>query len=156
MGLGKTVMTISVMLAHSWKAASTGFLSPINEGDKVISSSLDESTSPSEKSTKFPGFDKKLLEPKSALENGGNLIVCPMTLLSQWKVLSTFDANTHQFGCLSKLLSDFSCYFYMISQRSKCMRSLGPYLYINITAPTGQRMQNFYPRVMLSSPHMGF
>lgn len=95
MGLGKTVMTISLMLAHSWKAASTGFLSPINEGDKVISSSLDESTSPSVKSTKFPGFDKKLLELKSALENGGNLIVCPMTLLSQWKVLSTFDANTH-------------------------------------------------------------
>ncbi|KAL0709906.1 hypothetical protein Bca4012_016884 [Brassica carinata] len=85
MGLGKTVMTISLMLAHSWKAASTGFQCPINEGDKVISSSLDESTSPSVKATKFPGFDKKLLEQKSALENGGNLIVCPMTLLAQWK-----------------------------------------------------------------------
>ncbi|KAF2577281.1 hypothetical protein F2Q68_00000773 [Brassica cretica] len=85
MGLGKTVMTISLMLAHSWKAASTGFQCPINEGDKGISSSVDESTSPSVKATKFPGFDKKLLEQQSALENGGNLIICPMTLLAQWK-----------------------------------------------------------------------
>ncbi|CAH2072145.1 unnamed protein product [Thlaspi arvense] len=85
MGLGKTVMTISLMLAHSWKAASTGFLSPNYEGEKGISSVLDESGGPSVKATKFPGFDKKLLEHKSALENGGNLIVCPMTLLGQWK-----------------------------------------------------------------------
>ncbi|KAL0673150.1 hypothetical protein Bca4012_001131 [Brassica carinata] len=85
MGLGKTVMTISLMLAHSWKAASTGFQCPINEGDKGISSSVDESTSPSVKATKFPGFDKKLLEQQTALENGGNLIICPMTLLAQWK-----------------------------------------------------------------------
>ncbi|CAH8387930.1 unnamed protein product [Eruca vesicaria subsp. sativa] len=84
MGLGKTVMTISLMLAHSWKAASTGSLCPINEGDKVISSSVDEFTSSLMKATKFPGFDK-LPEQKSALENGGNLIVCPMTLLAQWK-----------------------------------------------------------------------
>ncbi|XP_010493369.1 PREDICTED: putative SWI/SNF-related matrix-associated actin-dependent regulator of chromatin subfamily A member 3-like 2 isoform X3 [Camelina sativa] len=74
MGLGKTVMTISLMLSHPWKA----------EGEKVISSSLDEFTS-LPKATKFPGFDKKLLEQKSVLENGGNLIVCPMTLLGQWK-----------------------------------------------------------------------
>lgn len=93
MGLGKTVMTISLMLAHSWKAASTGFLCPNYKGDKVISSSLDEFSSPSVKTTKFPSFEKKLLEQKSALENGGNLIVCPMTLLGQWKVLSTLDAN---------------------------------------------------------------
>ncbi|KAH0931882.1 hypothetical protein HID58_008999 [Brassica napus] len=85
MGLGKTVMTISLMLAHSWKAALTGVQCLINEGDKGISSSLDESTSPSVKATKFPGFDKKLLEQQSALENGGNLIICPMTLLAQWK-----------------------------------------------------------------------
>lgn len=93
MGLGKTVMTISLMLAHSWKAASTGNLCPTYEGDKLISSSLDEFTSPSVKATKFPGFEKKLLEQKSALENGGNLIVCPMTLLGQWKVLYTLDVN---------------------------------------------------------------
>lgn len=95
MGLGKTVMTISLMLAHSWKDATTGVLCPNNEGDKLISSSVDEFTSPSVKATKFPGFDKKLLEQKSALENGGNLIVCPMTLLSQWKVLYTLDANNY-------------------------------------------------------------
>ncbi|XP_010424229.2 PREDICTED: putative SWI/SNF-related matrix-associated actin-dependent regulator of chromatin subfamily A member 3-like 2 [Camelina sativa] len=74
MGLGKTVMTISLMLSHPWKA----------EGEKVTSSSLDEFTS-LPKATKFPGFDKKILEQKSVLENGGNLIVCPMTLLGQWK-----------------------------------------------------------------------
>lgn len=110
MGLGKTVMTISLMLAHSWKAASTGLQCPINEGDKVISSGLDECTSPSVKATKFPGFDKKLLEQKSALENGGNLIICPMTLLAQWKVLSTL---CEFFPCMMQLisslvLSDFS------------------------------------------------
>jgi DNA repair protein RAD5 len=85
MGLGKTVMTISLLLAHSWKAASTGFLCPNYEGDKVISSSVDDLTSPPVKATKFLGFDKRLLEQKSVLQNGGNLIVCPMTLLGQWK-----------------------------------------------------------------------
>lgn len=115
MGLGKTVMTISLMLAHSWKAASTGFLCPNNEGDKVIGSSVDELTSPPVKATKFPGFDKKLLEQKSVLENGGNLIVCPMTLLGQWKVLYTSDV----FPCLMHVhtivwLSCQSCYFFFV------------------------------------------
>lgn len=99
MGLGKTVMTISLMLSHSWKGASTGFLCPNYEGDKVINSSLDEFTSLPLKATKFLGFEKKLLEQKSVLENGGNLIVCPMTLLGQWKVLYTSDAN-NLFPCL--------------------------------------------------------
>ena len=143
MGLGKTVMTISLMLAHSWKAALTGVQCLINEGDKGISSSLDESTSPSVKATKFPGFDKKLLEQQSALENGGNLIICPMTLLAQWKVL--LSTLCEFVPCLMQLisflvLSDFSCSCFMISQRLKCMLSLGPYLYIFITALTGQRM----------------
>jgi len=38
------------------------------------------------KATKFSGFDKPTKQMNS-LTSGGNLIICPMTLLGQWKVL---------------------------------------------------------------------
>ncbi|KAG4113520.1 hypothetical protein ERO13_D13G228100v2 [Gossypium hirsutum] len=47
--------------------------------------------------TKFPSFDK-LSKQRNKLANGGNLIICPMTLLGQWKA----EIETHvQPGSLS-------------------------------------------------------
>ena len=88
MGLGKTIMTIS-LLAHSKRGGSSGsqpMSQPSSEGSEV-STMIDgwtESDHP-KKQTKLSGFDK-LMKQKSALMDGGNLIVCPMTLLGQWKV----------------------------------------------------------------------
>ncbi|KAE8037511.1 hypothetical protein FH972_010097 [Carpinus fangiana] len=87
MGLGKTIMTIS-LLAHSKRGGSSSsqpMSQPSSEGSEV-STMIDgwtESDHP-KKQTKLSGFDK-LMKHKSALMDGGNLIVCPMTLLGQWK-----------------------------------------------------------------------
>lgn len=82
MGLGKTIMTISLLLAHSEKGGRLG-----NESTSRSPSENYEAdrSPPVKKAKKFPGFDK-LGKQQSALRGGGNLIVCPMTLLGQWKV----------------------------------------------------------------------
>ncbi|XP_010535657.1 PREDICTED: putative SWI/SNF-related matrix-associated actin-dependent regulator of chromatin subfamily A member 3-like 2 isoform X2 [Tarenaya hassleriana] len=84
MGLGKTIMTIAFMLVHSHRGASHSVDSIISDGDKEISHLSEESTNTSNKATKFSGFDK-LHKQQNILANGGNLIICPMTLLGQWK-----------------------------------------------------------------------
>lgn len=81
MGLGKTIMTISLLLAHSEKGGRLG--------NESASRSLSENSEadrspPVKKAKKFPGFGK-LGKQQSALRGGGNLIICPMTLLGQWK-----------------------------------------------------------------------
>ncbi|XP_023768797.2 DNA repair protein RAD5A [Lactuca sativa] len=78
MGLGKTIMTISLLLAHTEKGGSL---------DKDSSSEIngsDQSSSSPKKAAKFSGFDK-LRKQKQSLIGGGNLIICPMTLIGQWK-----------------------------------------------------------------------
>ncbi|KAI3716560.1 hypothetical protein L1987_67522 [Smallanthus sonchifolius] len=77
MGLGKTIMTISLLLAHTERGGSLD--SEINE----VGNGSDQSSSP-KKVTKFSGFDK-LRKQKQLLIGGGNLIICPMTLIGQWK-----------------------------------------------------------------------
>ncbi|KAK1383076.1 putative SWI/SNF-related matrix-associated actin-dependent regulator of chromatin subfamily A member 3-like 2 [Heracleum sosnowskyi] len=81
MGLGKTIMTISLLLAHSEKGGRLG-----NEStSRSLSENIEADRSPPvKKAKKFPGFDK-VGKQQSALRGGGNLIVCPMTLLGQWK-----------------------------------------------------------------------
>ncbi|KAL8136747.1 hypothetical protein V2J09_002748 [Rumex salicifolius] len=85
MGLGKTIMTISLLLVHSDKGGSPS--------SRISSQSSNEKSEPGDflhsspestkKMTKFPAFAKMLKQKK--LSGGGNLIVCPMTLLNQWK-----------------------------------------------------------------------
>lgn len=87
MGLGKTIMTIALLLAHSERGGSLDSLS--TSGAFIENSNTDgisdqSPTFPS-KDTKFSGFDS-LVKRKNSLIGGGNLIVCPMTLLGQWKV----------------------------------------------------------------------
>lgn len=89
MGLGKTIMTISLLLAHSEKGGRLG-----NEStSRSLTDNIEADRSPPVKrAKKFPGFDK-LGNKQSALIGGGNLIVCPMTLLGQWKVRIVVEIN---------------------------------------------------------------
>ncbi|XP_027340515.1 DNA repair protein RAD5A isoform X1 [Abrus precatorius] len=86
MGLGKTIMTISLLLAHSGKGGSLGnqpiTQSSIEGGE--FSDTVHNFSSIPKKATKFAGFDKPTKQ-KNSLTSGGNLIICPMTLLGQWK-----------------------------------------------------------------------
>ncbi|XP_042514328.1 DNA repair protein RAD5A [Macadamia integrifolia] len=86
MGLGKTIMTIALLLAYSDRGASSSNhpMSQACSENSEVSSASDESPSDSKKLTKFSGFDK-LMKSRTLLIGGGNLIVCPMTLLGQWK-----------------------------------------------------------------------
>lgn len=100
MGLGKTIMTISLLLAHSERSGSLG-----NESTpKPVNQSIEADQSPTllKKAKKFPGFDK-LVKQQTALTGGGNLIICPMTLLGQWKV------HVMQYDLLDLFILDQSC-----------------------------------------------
>lgn len=89
MGLGKTIMTISLLLAHSGRGGPLGsqpIAQSFTEGNEVgDTDTVPNFSNISKKATKFTGFDKPIKQ-KNALTSGGNLIICPMTLLGQWKV----------------------------------------------------------------------
>lgn len=85
MGLGKTIMTIALLVAHSGHGSSGS--QPMNQssGEDIEASDISDHSSKLPKTvTKFSGFDK-LMKQKNTLADGGSLIVCPMTLLGQWK-----------------------------------------------------------------------
>lgn len=86
MGLGKTIMTISLMLTCS------------DKGGSYASSASQPSTATDDMSTsgQSPGTPKnvanissfgKLMQCRQPFIGGGSLIICPMTLLGQWKVM---------------------------------------------------------------------
>jgi DNA repair protein RAD5 len=86
MGLGKTIMTIALLLVDSSKGCLT------NQHSTRI---CEEASDFGEVPTHSNGAVKKLARPfsfgkhrkhKAPLIGGSNLIICPMTLLSQWKV----------------------------------------------------------------------
>ncbi|KAF7805671.1 DNA repair protein RAD5A isoform X1 [Senna tora] len=99
MGLGKTIMTIALLLAHLGRgglSSSQPVAQPFTE-DGELNGTVQNSSKIPKKATKFSGFDK-LMKQKSALTSGGSLIICPMTLLGQWKA----EIETHvQPGSLS-------------------------------------------------------
>ena len=80
MGLGKTIMTISLLLAHTEKGGSLD-----KDKSEINGSDQSQSSSSPKKASKFSGFDK-FKKQKQSLIGGGNLIICPMTLIGQWKV----------------------------------------------------------------------
>ena len=72
MGLGKTVMTIALILARLGRG------NPDNE--KLDSRKADDSRSTNKKKDAYTNTPRRA--------KGGTLIICPMALLSQWKVIS--------------------------------------------------------------------
>ncbi|XP_020552343.1 putative SWI/SNF-related matrix-associated actin-dependent regulator of chromatin subfamily A member 3-like 2 isoform X4 [Sesamum indicum] len=86
MGLGKTIMTISLLLTHSERGGSLSGASASQSSSDNCKASLssDKSPVPPKKAPKFAGFER-LVKQKASLVGGGNLIVCPMTLIGQWK-----------------------------------------------------------------------
>ncbi|XP_020536255.1 DNA repair protein RAD5A isoform X2 [Jatropha curcas] len=99
MGLGKTIMTIALLLAHSQRDGPLSSRSVSQLSSEIVEANdiSDQLPNQPKKATKFSGFVKSM-EQKKVLVNGGNLIVCPMTLLGQWKA----EIETHaQPGSLS-------------------------------------------------------
>ncbi|KAF8693285.1 hypothetical protein HU200_038669 [Digitaria exilis] len=81
MGLGKTIMTIALLLSDSSKGCVTTQNTAQISGE---ASGLGESQDAVKKLASPFSFSKhKTL--KAPLIGGGNLIICPMTLISQWK-----------------------------------------------------------------------
>lgn len=87
MGLGKTIMTLSLLLTHSRRGGLPGSHSTyqLPSESAEVSNVFEQSMYQSEEATKFLGFNK-LVTQRNLFVNGGSLIVCPMTLLGQWKV----------------------------------------------------------------------
>ena len=88
MGLGKTVMTISLIISNPGRGGSSlipGAAEPAHEGPEDLQTFK---TSVREESGNQPVTPiKTLTRMKTAVrKGGGTLIVCPMTLLGQWKV----------------------------------------------------------------------
>ncbi|XP_047168024.1 DNA repair protein RAD5A [Vigna umbellata] len=99
MGLGKTIMTISLLVAHSGKGESVGNQPIAKSFTEVgeVSDNVHTFSNIPKKATKFSGFDKPTKQMNS-LTSGGNLIICPMTLLGQWK--AEIETHVHH-GSLS-------------------------------------------------------
>ncbi|CAO2045986.1 unnamed protein product [Urochloa humidicola] len=81
MGLGKTIMTIALLLSDSSKGCITTQNAAQISGE---ASGLGESQDAVKKLASPFSFSKQKA-PKAPLIGGGNLIICPMTLISQWK-----------------------------------------------------------------------
>ncbi|KAH9700025.1 DNA repair protein RAD5A [Citrus sinensis] len=99
MGLGKTVMTIALLLTHSQRGGLSGIQSASQPSDGGIEGYdiSDQSPNLMKKEPKSLSIDK-LIKQTNTLINGGTLIICPMTLLGQWKA----EIETHaQAGSLS-------------------------------------------------------
>jgi DNA repair protein RAD5 len=86
MGLGKTIMTIALLLADSSKGCITTQHSTHICEEASGLGELPVQPHDDVKKLAIPFSFSKLRKPKTPLIAGGNLIVCPMTLLGQWKV----------------------------------------------------------------------
>lgn len=82
MGLGKTVMTISVIISNPGRGGV-----PTDPPVSGPPDTLQVSGSQVGKLSQVLEVKKKQSGPR---KGGGTLIVCPMTLLGQWKVAVTF------------------------------------------------------------------
>lgn len=88
MGLGKTVMTISVIISNPGRGGV-----PVDPAVSGLPSTSEVSGSQLGMLSQLLEKQKKQIGPR---KGGGTLIVCPMTLLGQWKVATSF---TFTFTC---------------------------------------------------------
>ncbi|XP_051143259.1 DNA repair protein RAD5A isoform X2 [Andrographis paniculata] len=97
MGLGKTIMTISLLLMYPERSGFFSSSSTRQSSNDDCDASSDKSPVPQKKVSKFACFEKPM-KKKASLVGGSNLIICPMTLIGQWKT----EIETHaQAGALS-------------------------------------------------------
>lgn len=83
MGLGKTVMTISLIVSNAGRGGVA--LPGVDEtGHENPGTNNTADRAKSQPSTQMRELKRK---HSSAQKGGGTLIVCPMTLLGQWKVI---------------------------------------------------------------------
>lgn len=85
MGLGKTIMTIALLLSDSSKGCITTQHTTQICGEASGLGELPIQSHDAVKKLASPFSFSKLRKPKTPLIGGGNLIICPMTLLGQWK-----------------------------------------------------------------------
>ncbi|XP_020158013.1 DNA repair protein RAD5A [Aegilops tauschii subsp. strangulata] len=85
MGLGKTIMTISLLLSDSSKGRVTTQHSTQISGEASGLGETPIQSLDSVKNLASPFSFSKIRKLKAPLIGGGNLVICPMTLLSQWK-----------------------------------------------------------------------
>ncbi|KAH7424297.1 hypothetical protein KP509_11G001600 [Ceratopteris richardii] len=79
MGLGKTVMTISLLLANHGKGGSNH-----QSNTNVVDGEVKQ-TDPGKPESFFVAAQMRAKLRRTLRRGGGTLIVCPMTLLGQWK-----------------------------------------------------------------------
>ncbi|KAJ8750025.1 hypothetical protein K2173_013940 [Erythroxylum novogranatense] len=86
MGLGKTIMTIALLLTHTERGGSSAnpYTCQLSSKSTQVTNLPEQCLNPMNKEENLVASNK-LEEQKKILPNGGNLVVCPMTLLSQWK-----------------------------------------------------------------------
>ncbi|XP_031283471.1 DNA repair protein RAD5A isoform X2 [Pistacia vera] len=86
MGLGKTIMTLALLLTHSERGTPSGSQSQSQHSGEAIEGVdfSDQSPNLPKKAPKFSVLDK-VVTKNPTLPLGGTLIICPMTLLGQWK-----------------------------------------------------------------------
>ncbi|KAH7680561.1 DNA helicase protein [Dioscorea alata] len=84
MGLGKTIMTLCLLLTDSDKGGSPFSSTSRSFGEANGSSHISDQSLIGLKSSEGISGSGKLFKSKTLFQ-GGNLIVCPMTLLGQWK-----------------------------------------------------------------------
>lgn len=87
MGLGKTIMTLALILTQAERGTSSGSPSSSQHAGEPIEGVdiSDKSMNLPKKEPKISVLDK-LVKKNNTLPRGGTLIICPMTLLGQWKV----------------------------------------------------------------------
>lgn len=103
MGLGKTVMTISLIVSNAGRGGvalpgvdETGYGNP-------------GTNNTAERAKSQPSTQMRELKWKhsSAQKGGGTLIVCPMTLLGQWKVITNSQSIMFIFWLKTQCVSDW-------------------------------------------------
>ena len=129
MGLGKTVMTIALLLANPGRGGSV-------------------TQEPQEKRIRKNRYSIETRNTQN--KGGGTLIVCPMTLLGQWKVcIHILTSTTNTIFTLPFIAPISGLHSFLHRQKLKPIAKKEHYPSIPIMAQGGQMMPGFSSSMML-------